>query len=40
MQKMHKTYPVTGTVATGAVARIKDSVVYNLLKMRLKLELK
>lgn len=36
MQKMHKTYPVTGTVATGAVARIKDSVVYNLLKDEVK----
>lgn len=36
MQKMHKTYPVTGTVATGAVARIKDSIVYNLLKEEAK----
>lgn len=31
MLKIHKTYPITGTVATGAIARIKDSIVYNLL---------
>ena len=31
MLKMHKTYPVTGTVATGAVARVKGSVVYELM---------
>ena len=31
MLKMHKAYPVTGTVATGAVARVKDSVVWDLL---------
>ncbi|MGL5122760.1 MAG: 2-methylaconitate cis-trans isomerase PrpF family protein [Fusobacteriaceae bacterium] len=31
MLKMHKTYPVTGTVATGAIARIKGSIVYDLL---------
>ncbi len=34
MLKMHKTYPITGTVATGAIARIKDSLVYNLLSER------
>lgn len=31
MLKMHKAYPVTGTVATGAVARVKGSVVWDLL---------
>ena len=31
MLKMHKAYPVTGTVATGAVARVKDSVVWDQL---------
>ena len=31
MLKMHKAYPVTGTVATGAVARVRDSVVWDLL---------
>ena len=36
MLKMHKTYPVTGTVATGAVARIKGSVVYELLSDKAK----
>lgn len=31
MLHMHKTYPGTGTVATGAAARIKDSIVYQQL---------
>lgn len=31
MGHMHKAYPVTGTVATAAAARIPGSVVYNLL---------
>ena len=31
MLKMHKAYPVTGTVATGAVARVQGSVVWDLL---------
>ncbi|WP_293723257.1 PrpF domain-containing protein [uncultured Cetobacterium sp.] len=34
MLKMHKTYPVTGTVGTGAIARVKGSIVYNLLSQR------
>lgn len=38
MLKMHKTYPVTGTVATGAVARIKNSVVYDLMNEQAKKE--
>lgn len=31
MLHMHKTYPGTGTVATGAAARIPGNIVYNLL---------
>lgn len=31
MLKMHKAYPVTGTVATGAAARIPGSVVWKLM---------
>jgi len=31
MLHMHKTYPGTGTVATGAAARIPGTIVYNLL---------
>ncbi len=31
MLKMHKAYPVTGTVATGAAARVKNSIVWDLL---------
>lgn len=36
MQKLNKTYPVTETIVTGVVYRIKDSVVYNLLKDKIK----
>lgn len=32
MLKMHKAYPVTGTVATGIAARIPGSIVYNILR--------
>ena len=32
MLKMHKTYPITGTVCTGACARIPGTIVYDLLK--------
>lgn len=32
MLKMHKTYPGTGTVCTGAAARIPGSVVWEVLK--------
>lgn len=32
MLKMHKTYPGTGTVCTGAAARIPGSVVWQVLK--------
>ena len=39
MLKMHKTYPVTGTVATGAMARVKGSIVYDLLSERGKNDL-
>ena len=31
MLKMHKAYPITGTVCTGAAARIPGSVVWDLL---------
>jgi hypothetical protein len=31
MQHMHKTYPGTGTVCTGAAARIPGTIVYDLL---------
>ncbi len=36
MLHMHKTYPGTGTVATGAAARIEGTVVYNLLSEEAK----
>ena len=36
MLKMHKAYPVTGTVATGAVARVQGSVVWDLLSDKAK----
>lgn len=38
MLKMHKAYPVTGTVATGAVARVKGSVVYELMSEKARAE--
>lgn len=38
MLKMHKAYPITGTVATGAVARVKDSVVWDLLSEQARKE--
>lgn len=38
MLKMHKAYPVTGTVATGAVSRVKGSVVWELLDEQAKQE--
>jgi 2-methylaconitate cis-trans-isomerase PrpF len=31
MLKMHKAYPITGTVCTGAAARVPGSIVYELL---------
>ncbi|MCQ5146232.1 2-methylaconitate cis-trans isomerase PrpF family protein [Enterocloster bolteae] len=31
MLKMHKTYPITGTVCTGAAARIPGTVVWDML---------
>ncbi|MEG2678846.1 MAG: PrpF domain-containing protein [Oscillospiraceae bacterium] len=31
MLKMHKTYPISGTIATGAAARVEGSVVWDLL---------
>lgn len=31
MLKMHKAYPITGTIATGAAARVAGSVVWELL---------
>lgn len=31
MLKMHKTYPITGTVCTGACARIPDTVVWDMI---------
>mgnify|MGYP000468817246 CR=1 FL=1 len=36
MLKMHKTYPGTGTVCTGAAARIPGSIVWDLLKEEAK----
>ncbi len=36
MLHMHKTYPGTGTVATGAAARIEGTVVYNMLSEEAK----
>lgn len=38
MLKMHKAYPVTGTVATGAVARVRGSVVWDLLSEKAREE--
>jgi 2-methylaconitate cis-trans-isomerase PrpF len=32
MLKMHKTYPVTGTVATGAAVRVEGSVAWEVLR--------
>jgi len=32
MLKMHKTYPITGTVCTGAAARIPGTVVWDMLR--------
>ena len=32
MLKMHKTYPVTGTVCTGTAAKIKGTLVYDMLR--------
>lgn len=32
MLKMHKTYPITGTVCTGAAARIPGTVVWDMLQ--------
>ncbi|MDR3349812.1 MAG: 3-methylitaconate isomerase [Acidaminococcales bacterium] len=31
MQRMHKTYPVTGTVCTGAAARVPGSIAWQVL---------
>lgn len=36
MLKTHKAYPITGTVSTGAAARIKNSVVWDLLSEEAK----
>ena len=36
MLKMHKAYPITGTVATGVAARVKGSVVWDLLDDKAK----
>lgn len=36
MLKMHKAYPVTGTVCTGAAARIPGSVVWDAMKEEAK----
>jgi len=36
MLKMHKTYPVTGTVCTGAAARIPSSIVWEVLREEAK----
>lgn len=36
MLKMHKAYPITGTVATGAALRIPGSVVWDVLKEEAK----
>lgn len=36
MLKMHKAYPITGTVATGAALRLPGSVVYEVLKEEAK----
>ena len=32
MLKMHKTYPVTGTVCTGAAVRIPGCIAYEVLR--------
>lgn len=39
MLHMHKAYPITGTVCTGACARIPGTIVYNLLSEKAKKEL-
>lgn len=39
MLRMHKAYPITGTVGTGAAARIPHSVVWDLLPEAAKQEL-
>lgn len=31
MQKMHKAYPITGTVCTGAASRVSGSIVWQML---------
>jgi len=31
MQRMHKAYPITGTVATGAAARVPGSVIWDVI---------
>lgn len=36
MLKMHKTYPITGTVCTGAAARIPGSIVWEVLRPEAK----
>ncbi|MDR3591610.1 MAG: PrpF domain-containing protein [Negativicutes bacterium] len=36
MLKMHKTYPVTGTVATGAAVRVPGSVAWEVLREEAK----
>jgi 2-methylaconitate cis-trans-isomerase PrpF len=36
MQRMHKTYPVSGTICTGAAAKIPGTIVYDLLSEEAK----
>lgn len=36
MLRMHKAYPITGTVCTGAAARVKGSVVWDVLREEAK----
>lgn len=38
MLKMHKTYPITGTVCTGAAARIPGTVVWDLVGAQARLD--
>lgn len=38
MQRMHKTYPVTSTVATGVAARIPGTVVYDVVDKSIQSE--
>ena len=40
MLKMHKTYPVTGTVCTGAAARIPGSILWEVLREEAKSRIK